>query len=42
VTIATNELLSKQGAVFGVKAGALTSDGNRELSRFKMAADFDG
>src|SRR6266852_5662118 len=42
VTITTKELLSKQSSVIGVKAGALVSDGNHELSRFKMAAYVDG
>src|SRR5713101_5579952 len=42
VTITTKELLSKQGAVFRVKAGTLVSDGNHELSRFEMATHVDG
>src|SRR6266436_1635493 len=42
VTITTKELLSKQSLVCGVKAGALVSDRNHELSGFKVAAYVDG
>src|SRR5437879_7248818 len=36
------ELLSKQRTVFHVKAGAVVSDGNYELTQFDMATDVDG
>lgn len=40
--VPTKELLSKQTPVVGVKAGALVSDRNHELSRLKVAAYVDG
>src|SRR5215471_4257033 len=42
MTISTEELLSQQSTVVGVKAGPLIDDRNDEMTRLKMPPDHDG